>query len=146
MRTAAYYGRRAGLMTALLFTPGCGGSGPELGPVDGTVRVNGKPVSGLRVYFNPDVEERGQPSPGRSSYGVTDEQGRFSLTYDDPDAPRPGAVVGTHVVVVNDPDAEDQTKRVQVSRVPMKYTRITETPLRKTVASGAQTIDLDLTP
>lgn len=139
MRTRTWRAAPA-LLVALA---GCGG-GPALGEVSGTVRVKGKPTPGLRVYFNPDVTEPGQSNPGASSHAVTDADGRYALTYADPKDPRSGAVIGSHVVVVNDPDAEDQSKRVQVSRVALRYSRVTETPLRRDVKAGTQTIDLDL--
>ncbi|MGL4550059.1 MAG: hypothetical protein ACRC33_02635 [Gemmataceae bacterium] len=132
------------LVASLVGLAGCGDGGPKLGQVEGTVRLNGKPVAGLRVDYNPDVERSGQASPGLSSHAHTGEDGRYSLTYDDRSRPRPGAVVGKHVVVVSDPEAEDQTRKVQTSRIPLMYSRVTETPLRHEVKSGAQTIDIDL--
>ena len=73
---------------------GCGRGGPEIVPIEGTVTHNGKPVPNLRVYFF--------PTEGRFSWGISDEQGRFSLSYD-PD--HRGAKVGTHTISVVDESA-----------------------------------------
>ena len=60
---------------SLLFQPGCGGLSdqPELGQVTGTITLNGKPLSGIAVVF--------QPESGRPAKGMTDAQGKYELTY-----------------------------------------------------------------
>ncbi|MEZ6123233.1 MAG: carboxypeptidase-like regulatory domain-containing protein [Planctomycetaceae bacterium] len=70
---------------------GCGkGDRPDLATVSGTVTVNGEPLSGADVIF--------LPAQGRQSYGRTDENGQFELTYI---RDTKGAVVGQHTVKVN---------------------------------------------
>ena len=136
-------GAQLGLFALLIAAVGCGDSGTQLAEVDGTVRMNGKPMAGLLVYFNPEVEEKGLKSPGRSSYAITDDEGRYSLTYDDPEKPRPGAVLGKHIVVISDPRLEDRSIKAK-ARIPMKYSRLIETPERKEVQPGKQTLDIEL--
>jgi hypothetical protein len=61
------------LAVALLATgPGCGGKG-KLVPVEGLVKLDGKPVAGATVCFLPDGE-------GRSANGLTGSDGVFRLT------------------------------------------------------------------
>ena len=63
------------LSVMLLSLPGCGGSSdqPELGQVQGTITLDGKPLGGVAVVFQP---ENGRPARGR-----TDAEGKYELTY-----------------------------------------------------------------
>jgi hypothetical protein len=76
----------AGIVSLL----GCGGSdAPPLGRVSGRVTVNGQPVEGITVMFQPDN--------GRPSLGTTNADGYYELRYT---ADLRGAVVGNHTVRV----------------------------------------------
>ena len=78
---------------------GCGRSGPEIVPIEGTVTHNGEPVPNLRIYF--------VPTDGRPSWGISDAAGHFVLDYD---PEHKGAKVGTHKVWIVDEGAiVDQT-------------------------------------
>jgi len=87
---------------------GCGSSGPRKYPVTGTVTVNGKPASLVRVQFL----HADQSLPGNLKYpvGMTDEAGVFHLsTTGDKD----GAVEGEYTVTfewmsANELEAFDQ--------------------------------------
>lgn len=69
---------------------GCGGGGPELHPVSGTVSYRGEMVQGATVTFR--CEEA-----NTIATGTTDAQGRFELsTYQ----AGQGAVAGKHTVTV----------------------------------------------
>jgi hypothetical protein len=82
-------------LIAVVSVTGCGGGGPEIVEIEGTVTRNGKPVPNLRIYF--------VPTDGRPSWGISDAAGRFVLDYDyDYD----GAKVGTHKVWVQDAGGE----------------------------------------
>jgi len=53
--------RVVGLAVAALIAPsllGCGGGGPALVPVSGTVTLNGKPLEGASVVFTPDASTK----------------------------------------------------------------------------------------
>lgn len=129
------------LLLALL-AAGCGG-GPEFAEVQGTVKVNGRPVDKIQVEFWPTVS-------GPRSIGVTDAEGRFTLTAD---TGKPGAVVGTHKVVLRDVgimgdkflgragESIDMTKG-KPSRIPTAYADSTKTTMEKTVVSGKNQFDL----
>jgi hypothetical protein len=71
---------------------GCGASrsdAPALAPVSGVVTMDGKPVGNAIVAFN--------PPGGQSSFGPTDAEGRYSLSYIDN---LEGAAIGPHVVSI----------------------------------------------
>ncbi len=83
------------LMLTPLLLAGCGGGGndgPPLGRVTGTITVNQTPVAGLTVYFEPM-----DTTDGATAMGVTDENGRYTLTSP---GNQPGAVVGKNLIRV----------------------------------------------
>jgi hypothetical protein len=91
--------RRVGtyfFLLVFLFAVGCGGGGPTVVPVSGTVYLDGKPKAGLHVMFQP-LGSKDNPNPGRGSHGITDTNGKFTLTYD---GTKPGAVVARHKVAI----------------------------------------------
>ncbi len=65
----------AALSALLLSLPGCLGPNdqPELGEVSGNITLDGKPVSGVVVLFQPDN--------GRPARAVTDAEGKYELKY-----------------------------------------------------------------
>jgi hypothetical protein len=73
----------------LVVLAGCGGGGPKLVKVSGTLTYKGKPVTNASLDF--------MPEHGRPSWGKTDEAGRFTLSYD---RTREGAIVGKHKVMI----------------------------------------------
>jgi hypothetical protein len=83
-----------------LILAGCGGRS-DLAKVSGLVTLDGKPLPSATVVFQPDAS-------GPASYGLTDEQGRYSVMYD---VGQSGAVLGMHSVKIStyqekDPDAD----------------------------------------
>ena len=76
---------------------GCGGGGPTYAPVSGAVTLNGKPYGDAVVVFLPKATS-GNPNPGRSSAGETNDKGQFVLKTDDL---KNGAVVGKHLVKIS---------------------------------------------
>jgi len=74
------------------FLAGCSSGAVELpaAPVEGVVRLKGKPVADAQVWFNPEK--------GPSSFARTDAQGHYSLAVTVGE--RPGALVGSHQVRV----------------------------------------------
>ena len=67
---------------------GCGRSGPELAPVSGRVTLDGQPLSGARLMFQPEAT-------GSPSYGATDRDGLYELGYK---RGVNGAMIGWHIV------------------------------------------------
>lgn len=78
------------LLLALAVVAGCRDSNYDLVRVSGIVTLDGAPLEGAAVKFQP----RGG---GIMSYATTDAEGRYELrTMDD----QPGAMVATHVVSI----------------------------------------------
>lgn len=127
---------RAGLLVMLLLA-GCG-VGPACNSrVEGTVRMDGIALGGVRVEFVPDVAS-GVAVP--SSSALTDANGHFRLTCGDD---RPGAVVGRHRVVVIAGRGEGRPRGV---KVPLVYAIAAQTPLRIEVTPDRHTYDVTLSP
>jgi hypothetical protein len=134
------------LVAGLLALTGCGG-GPKLATVEGTVKLKGKPLDKIQVEFWPEGQ-------GPRSIGETDNQGRFTLTTDD--GKRPGAVVGSHKVLLRDvgvlgekflgraAEGVDLAKGKK-PRLTDRYGDPHRTPLKKEVTGDKNVIDLELT-
>ena len=106
---------------------GCsGGDRPELGRVQGTVTLDGKPLSGAVVMFLPES--------GRPAVANTDSAGKYDLIYTHGVN---GAKVGPNTVRVVWPD--DGPAPVPI---PAKYND--ESQLKKDVKAGSNTFDLKL--
>jgi len=132
---------RLGALAVCVFMVGCN-SGVELGTVTGTVTVGGEPADSILVNFMPDPDTQ---TPGAMSTAITDEQGRYQLTYEGEDRPK-GAAVGTHRVIVNDliPENFRGQGRPPASRVKPEWMLAGKTPFRFEVKSGDQEIDISL--
>lgn len=123
---------------------GCSGKkGPEVVRVSGTVTRNGQPVPNLFLNF--------VPTQGRPSWGITDEQGRYTLNYT---RGQDGAVTGTHKVWVkykpSDP-GEEMAMMQGRAKVPQELAEIVEkygkqetTPLEFQISEDGQVIDIAL--
>lgn len=109
------------LLAVALALSGCGGSKVKLTPVEGVVKIAGKPAANLSVQFLPDVMKG---ATGPTSYGTTDAEGKFRLkTYDGQD----GAVVGAHNVILADLDEERPPQGVPLKKQPRLDTKYTTT-------------------
>jgi len=132
--------RLTGLLACLLVLAGCGGQ--KVVPVKGTVTRDGKPVRNLFLNFVPDE--------GRPSWGMTDEEGRFTLKYDDK---QDGAQVGMHTVRVQwrprnpkeDPTLNPAARKpAELDAILAKYGQETTTPLRIEISAAKSEIELKL--
>ncbi|MEO1498790.1 MAG: hypothetical protein AAFV43_16720 [Planctomycetota bacterium] len=116
------------MAVAVAATAGCGGEF-QLASVSGVVTLDGEALANASLYFQP--QRRGDdPLVGPPSIGVTDSEGRFTLTTADGDR---GAVVGMHRVSVStfesrmvDPQNSDRVEVVSEERVPTRYRARTE--------------------
>ncbi len=107
---------------------------PELGTVTGKVTMDGKPLAGVWVGF--------APTEGRSSMGLTDKDGRYTLNY----LPETlGAKVGAHKVAVTTPREDESGAEVKNFRetIPLRYNLQTE--LSAEVKSGSNEFNFNLT-
>ena len=78
---------------------GCQRLDYQVAPVSGQVTLDGKPLAGVHVLFQPRAKGKQNLSPGPGSTGTTDNEGRFELETLEPT--RRGAVVGTHIVRIS---------------------------------------------
>jgi hypothetical protein len=134
MRQTRYW-TICGIVT-LAMLAGCGRSGPELAPVGGRVTLDGQPIYGAQLRFQPE----GSGSP---SYGSTDREGQFELAYK---RGQKGALIGWHTVHIEmnrevvGPTGET-TKRPK--SLPARYN--TQSELRREVMPDAENeIDFEL--
>jgi hypothetical protein len=132
------------LAAALLALAGCGPT-YEYAEVEGTVTLDGTPLSGVKVVFYPEAEGPEQPPYAN---GVTDDSGVYRLTAV---TGKPGALVGKNLVVVAWPpqgrsaDPDQPPPPLPGPPIPLQYTAASETPLHFDVKAGPrQTIDLPL--
>lgn len=79
----------ATIVLALLV--GCGGSGLGTVPVSGKITVDGQPMEGVMVVYNPG-------DGGRAASGRTDAQGMYKLTTEIKDD---GALPGSYKIAVS---------------------------------------------
>jgi hypothetical protein len=146
-------------LASLVAAPGCN-RGPQFAAVEGTVRLDGRPLREVEVVFLPDPEA-GTLGPSSSAY--TDERGHYNLATAQGQS---GAVVGTHRVCLRDlatlplptprvdsegrpggagPPGAKQPVKSKPARVPPQYSSATQTPLRNVeVRPGMQPYDVDL--
>lgn len=131
------------VVLASLLAAGCGGSDADLAPVRGSVTLDGEPLAGARVEFDPVPEAmaRGK-STGSASYGVTDSSGRYTLQYT---PEREGALVGEHIVRITTRSmtVDADGKEVLVpERLPPKFHL--DSALTREVKPGSNTFDFPL--
>lgn len=120
---------------------GCGNSGPRLTPVEGVVTVDGNPIEGATVLFEPEAG-------GRPATGVTDAQGKFSLTVlDEGD----GAHLGMNRVSVAKEAKVDRPSNLEegeyadvVMETPLKYASPKTSGLTWDVKPGMDPVELKL--
>lgn len=133
-----------------LFQTGCGPSGdqPELGTVTGKVTLDGEPLVGVAVVF--------QPVSGRPARGMTNSEGMYELTYI---RKTKGTKVGSNRVEIAPSEEGEETEEATESgdeaapaaeakpksakrAVPARYNVKSE--LQVDVKSGANTFNFDL--
>ena len=122
---------------ALPLATGCGGGGPDLSSVEGTVTLDGQPLANATVNFEP-VEG----GTARSSYdGQTDASGHYVLHAT---ASQKGAELGDYTVHITLPKLASDDPNAKTSiKLPPKYN--TQTELRATVKDGKNKFDWPLT-
>ena len=125
--------RKMWYMIVLLGISGCFGGGeslPELANVTGTVNLDGSPLIGANVLF--------QPQQGKTAFALTDENGKFELMYNQETA---GTVPGSYTVKVS---KEKNPEEPGNNLIPPKYNE--NTTLKADVKSGEENdFQFDLT-
>lgn len=124
--------RLAGLVVLSVFC-GCT-SGQQTGTVDGMVTVDGNPTGGFEVIFTSSED-------GTTARGYAKQQGEYQLFVGRGSRDIP---VGEYKVTVT-PSAFVQGVPQPTVKLPTAYASVEETILVKTVASGANQVNLELT-
>jgi len=118
----------------ILISSGCGSGGPPLGEVTGTVTLDGKPLVGASVQFD--------PGNTRPASGVTDNQGNYKLSF----IPgTEGAPVGNNIVRIypkSSNETGDDLPESEIVSIPAKYNE--ESELTAEVTTGANKFDFAL--
>ena len=144
--------RRLSILAGLaLLTAGCSSEPYKTAPVSGQITLNGKPLAGAAVLFQP-IATDGNNNPGPGSTGITDADGRYTLTLTTLREPK-GAVVGKHMVRVTahddtQQDPSDDTPKRQakpLARVLAKYNQAKAILEFDVPASGTKSADFKLT-
>lgn len=123
------------LLLLVAVATGCGGNSAS---ASGTVTLDGTPLTKGDLAFHP-------VSSGPMAYGTIDAGGKYSLSTGTAEGLVPGEYVVTVVVaeeVVSPPGAAPLPPKVTS---PVKYSDKSQSPLRVTIASGANDIPLALT-
>ncbi len=115
------------LLATVLFSA-CGGQGPKLGRVQGTVTLDGQALKHAAVLFEPK-------SGGHASMAVTDNSGHYELIYL---RDAKGALIGSHNVKISTASEDDPKERI-----PARYNK--QTTLTAEVVGGANEHNFHLT-
>jgi len=116
------------VLTVAMLSFACRQRGPQLGEVQGTVTLDGRPLVQATVIFEPKAG-------GHASKAITDASGRYQLVYL---RDTTGALVGSHIVKVITA-SEDNPKE----RIPARYNK--QSTLIADVVSGTNEYNVSLT-
>ena len=121
---------------------GCGSDGLQLVPVEGTVMLDGKPLEGASILFQPDAG-------GRPATGVSDANGKFTLTTMEPGD---GAQVGMNKVSVAKEQVVASKRKLEEGEfepikflTPVKYASPNTSGLTVNVKEDMPPVELKLT-
>jgi hypothetical protein len=117
----------------LMWVAGCGPSGPEVYKVTGVARRGGEPLTAVKIDF--------KPAQGRTSWGYTDEEGKFELNFSR-DIPL-GALPGEHTVAVMIPTGTPGKRHPETPQVLRKYGSVKTSPMKVTIDKDGQFVELD---
>ena len=116
----------AAVVVASVIIAACAASPPELAHVSGIVKMDGRPVPGAQLTFEPE-------GSGRSASGLANEQGEYAMEYTPESA---GALVGPVLVRISTLTTDHP------ETIPPKYNIATE--LKRKVESGSNEINFEL--
>jgi len=126
------------LPASLLFITGCGG--PYDASVSGVATLDGSPLQRGTVKFDPD-------QAGPSGYGLIESDGSYSIMVGREYGLPSGSYTVT--VVANEPSVPNKSPSLPPTPgkpiTPAWYREPAQSPLKKTVESGSNEINLELT-
>ncbi|RCS54199.1 hypothetical protein DTL42_03350 [Bremerella cremea] len=121
---------------------GCGSQG-NVAPVAGTITLDGAPLEGAAVSFQPIATDKDSMTvSGMGSYGRTDAQGHYELKMIETDGE--GASVGTHRVQVSVAE-EKGGDALTTDKVPARYRGADSELTFDVPTEGTKTANFDLT-
>lgn len=127
------------LLILLIILTGCSGKSndlPDLSKVTGQITLDGKPLQDAIIDFYPQGAQ--QKKQSRASTAATDEEGKYSLMYNNDTA---GAILGDHMVRISKTEGGAEVAGPEI--LPKKYNE--KTILKATVTKeGPNTINFDL--
>jgi hypothetical protein len=128
---------------------GCGDSKPyKTADVSGRITLDGKPLAGARVIFNPIHDPKDGALGRPEAYGTTDADGRYTLETAFRDR---GATVGPNRVTVStikreaNPANPEAIKIVAPERVPLRYSNAKDMLKFEVTDKGSDSANFDLT-
>jgi hypothetical protein len=124
----------------LLLAAGCSRS--DIVPVSGRVTLDGKPLAGAVITFQPISDPNSDVRPASGSVGRTDAEGRYSLRLIEPECE--GALAGPHIVTITTATARpgDDASRPQGEQAPKAWRDGSER--FEVPAGGTTSADFDL--
>jgi hypothetical protein len=129
---------------------GCNSGPYQIAPVSGRVTLDGKPVEKAAVMFQP-VATDGNINPGPGSFGITDADGRYTLTLIGIEK-KPGAAVSLHKVRIENytepgdtTDDRPRKREKPAMPIPNRYNRIEAILEFKVQPGGTTGADFELT-
>ncbi|WP_145310259.1 peptidase associated/transthyretin-like domain-containing protein [Gimesia fumaroli] len=138
MKRFPFYSRFL-ILISLFCLLGCSGNEkqlPELAEVTGNVTLDGTPLADAIIDFYPQSSQ--EKSNSRTSTGVTDQNGKYTLMYDNA---TPGALLGDHLVRISKTDGGAEVAGPEM--LPAKYNE--GSTLKATVTkAGPNQIDFEL--
>ena len=133
-------GRRRTLLLLLLAALGCNWNSGIV-PVSGSVTLNGQPLVGASVSFQPVSPRENERPAASGSAGKTDVTGHFTLRLIDPD--QEGALIGKHTVTITTAaGAKSDGAAANGERVPKTWRDGSQT--FEVPAGGTNTANFDL--
>jgi hypothetical protein len=136
-------------ITAAFLASGCGKAPPPILPAAGIVLLEGRPLNNVEVRFIPTIDN----GTSYIAKGVTDQQGRFTLTCNS----QPGACAGENRVVVREAELPKHLKsedaQAELAKylqtlagrpLPERYTNLVDNPLSVEVTAEQQEYKIEL--
>ena len=103
---------------------GCARPSANIVPVSGKVTLDGQPLVGANITFQPITDKAATANSASGSFAKTDAEGKFTLELITPE--QPGALVGKHRVTIATAvfaeAADDDLKLAEPEKVPARYT------------------------
>lgn len=130
MRNLLLFGLLTIAMLPLL--AGCG-AGDNMAYVEGIVTIDGEPVEGVEITFEPQAEG------GSPSIGITGSSGHYEAMFT---AERKGAQIGKHTVRIAATQYDEEGNETVLAEIPPEYAE--ESTVEFEVKPGNNTFDLDV--